>query len=313
MSVDVAMQALLAGLAVGSAYGLIALGFTLVHRLTGVLALAHGDMIVGAVFLAVLVVVGTTPTAAAVGLPGAIGIIGLVLIFGAAIAGGAYLSLIRPFLPRVGSAAGDATGWLAGSLAVGLMVRELLGLVFTQQAYALPDPLRAFAASSVIRLHSGLVFSSRAIEVIAIGLIAGIAVDLFLARTGVGVTMKAVSEDATAAGLLGVPVERLVLTAFLIAGALAGVAGVLIAPDRALALDDGVILGLKGIAGAFLFRLGSLRGALLGGLVIGVVESFVIASSLGPRYADVVPLTVLVAVLAIRPAGLRAAVPREVE
>ena len=74
MSAAVAVQALIAGLATGAAYGLIALGFTLVHRLTGVIAFAHGDIVVGAVFVAVLAVVGTTPVASTLSLPAAVGV-----------------------------------------------------------------------------------------------------------------------------------------------------------------------------------------------------------------------------------------------
>ena len=75
MSAAVAVQALVAGLATGAAYGLIALGFTLVHRLTGVIAFAHGDIVVGAVFVAVLAVVGTTPVAATLSVLGSAGLL----------------------------------------------------------------------------------------------------------------------------------------------------------------------------------------------------------------------------------------------
>jgi branched-subunit amino acid ABC-type transport system permease component len=101
-----------------------------------------------------------------------------------------------------------------------------------------------------------------------------------------------------------VPARRVVLLAFVAAGLLAGVAGLLDAPGRTLGVDDGVVLGLAGIAAALLGGLGSLRGALAGGLALGVVQSLAV-TELGAEYADVVPLSVLVVLLAVRPQGLR--------
>ena len=90
--------------------------------------------------------------------------------------------------------------------------------------------------------------------------------------TGAGAVMRAVSDDREAAALLGVPTERVVIVAFLLAGALAGLAGLLIAPQSPIGLEDGVLLGLKGMAAALLGRLGSLRLAIAGGLAIGAAE-----------------------------------------
>jgi branched-subunit amino acid ABC-type transport system permease component len=96
-----------------------------------------------------------------------------------------------------------------------------------------------------------------------------------------------------------------VLVAFVVAGLLAGVAGLLDAPGRAASVDDGVVLGLEGVAAALLGGLGSLRGALLGGLAVGLVQS-VAVWAWGATLQDVAPLTLLVVVLALRPQGLRA-------
>jgi branched-subunit amino acid ABC-type transport system permease component len=119
--------------------------------------------------------------------------------------------------------------------------------------------------------------------------------------------MRAVADDARAAALLGVRTERVVIVAFLLAGALAGFAGLLIAPQAPIGLQDGVLLGLKGMTAALLGRLGSLRLALAGGLVLGVLEGFVLASSsLGARWADTIVLALLALLAATRPRGLLA-------
>ena len=125
--------------------------------------------------------------------------------------------------------------------------------------------------------------------------------------TGAGAVMRAVSDDREAAALLGVPTERVVIVAFLLAGALAGLAGLLIAPQSPIGLEDGVLLGLKGMAAALLGRLGSLRLAIAGGLAIGAVEGLILAApSLGAQWADVLVLALLAVLAATRPRGLLA-------
>jgi branched-subunit amino acid ABC-type transport system permease component len=295
VSAAVALQALITGLATGAGYGLIALGFSLVHRLTGVIAFAHGDIVVGAVFVGVLVVVGTAPVASAPGLGTALALALVTLAAGALLSMAVYVLAMRPFVPRA-----DVIGWVAGGLAAGLLVRELLGLPFAQQAYALPDP---FGSAGVLRLGGGITVPVRAFEVLAVGLAAGVLVERALALTGAGAVVRAVSDDAGAAALLGIPCERVILGAFALAGALAGLAGLLIAPAAPIGVDDGVLLGLQGIAAALLIRLGSLSAALAGGLVLGVVEALVTAW-IGARWADVLPLALLALLAARRPRGL---------
>ena len=296
VSGPVAIQALVTGLATGAAYGLIALGFSLVHRLTRVLAFAHGDIVTGAVFIAVLAVIGTVPVAAPLGAGEAIALTVCALAAGAALSAVVYALAVRPFR-------GDALGWVVGGLAAGLLVRELLGLPFAQQAYALPDPLGSPGTLSL----GEVTVPVRALIVLAIGLAVGVLVERVLAVTGAGAVMRAVSDDREAAALLGVPTERVVLVAFLLAGALAGLAGLLIAPQSPIGLEDGVLLGLKGMTAALLGRLGSLRLAIAGGLAVGAVEGLILAApSLGAQWADVIVLALLAVLAATRPRGLLA-------
>ena len=170
------------GLATGAAYGLIALGFTLVQRLTGVLALAHGDIVIGAVFVAVLAVIGTMPVAAPLGAGSVVALTVVALVAGAALSAAMYAVAVRPFR-------GDVLGWVVGGLAAGLLVRELLGLPFAQQAYALPDPL---GSPGSLGLGGGVTVPVRALEVLALGLAVGVRVERVLALTGAGAVMRAV-------------------------------------------------------------------------------------------------------------------------
>lgn len=306
---SVVLQALLSGVSAGAVYALVGLGFTLVYRLVRVLNLGHGDVVVAAVLLGVLAVIGRTPVAARLDVGRSIGLALLALMAGAALSALLYLAAVRPF-------AGNPAGWVAGGIAAGLLLRTSLGLALPAAAYAVPDPLHldALAPDGVVRLPGGTTLAVRVIGVLVVGLAVGVLAERWVARSRTGLAMRAVGDDPEAAALAGVPVGRVVLAAFVLAGLLAGLAGLLDAPGRSVSVDAGVVLGLKGIAAALLGRLGSVRGALVGGLALGVVGQAAVAiPALGAAYVDVVPLALLVVVLALRPEGLRAGTRAAVE
>lgn len=308
MDAGVLLQAVLSGLSYGAVLGLVALGFTLVAGTVRVLHVAHGDVVVAAVFTAVLAVLGSTPVAVALDPGPALTFLLLVLAAGAGLSAAVALLAVRPHLPDVAAGrTGDALGWVAGGVAAGLLLRELLGLLLPQEGYAVPDPLRldALTASGVVALPGGQVLAARVPAVLVLALVTGVAVERLLVRSRFGRALRAVADDPEAAALCGVPARRVVLQAFVLAGLLAGLAGLLDAPGRAsLSVDDGVVLGLSGIAAAVLGGLGSARGALLGGLAVGLLQALVV-TVLDPRWTDVVPLGLLVLLLAVRPEGVR--------
>jgi branched-chain amino acid transport system permease protein len=307
MSGGVLLQAVVSGLSVGAVYGLVGLGFTLVWSLTRVLALAHGDIVVGSVLIAVLVVVGRTPVALSPGVGQSVGLVLLALAAGVLLSLASYAVAVRPFLD-LGHRSEDVLGWVAGGVTAGLVVRTGLALALPAAAYAVPDPLHldGFTASGSVGLPGGGSVTVRSFAVLAVALVVAAAADWFVRASRVGRGMRAVADDVDAATLCGVPVGRVVLTAFGLAGLLAAVAGLLDAPGRSVAVDSGVVLGLAGAAAALLGRLGSPRGAVVGGLALGVGQQLVGAwSHLGAAWASIVPLAALVVVLAARPAGLR--------
>ena len=302
MSAGVLLQAVLSGLSVGAVYGLVALGFTLLAGLTRVYQLAHGDLVVAAVLGAVLVVVGRTPVAADLGVGGSVALVALALALGAGLSVAVFQLAVRPALRR-----GDPVAWVAGTVAAGLLLREVLGLLLPEQGYAVPDPLRLdrLTSTGVLELPGGGSLPVRSLAVLAVGLVVGLVVERLVVRSSVGRALRAVTDDPDAALLCGVSVERVVLVGVLLAGVLAAMAGLLDAPGHPVSTGSGVILGLKGIAAALIGRIGSLRGALVGGLLLGVVEQVAVAlPGPGPAWQDVLPLAVLVAVLAFRPDGL---------
>jgi branched-chain amino acid transport system permease protein len=302
------LQAVLTGLSLGVVYGLVGLGFSLVWSLTRVLPFAHGDLVVGSALFAVLAVVGTTPVALAPDAVTSVGLVLLTLLAGVVLSVASYAVAVRPFLDR-DRRSEDVMGWVAGGVTAGLVVRTALGLALPAAAYAVPDPLHLDALTSTgsLSLPGGGTVAVRVFPVLAIGLVVAVAVDRFLVTARTGRAMRSVADDPDAATLCGVPVERVVLVAFAVAGLLAAVAALLVVPAGPIPVDRGVVLGLDGAAAALLGRLGSPRGAVAGGLVLGVVQQVVeVVPSLGAAWSELVPLAVLVAVLAARPEGLRA-------
>jgi branched-subunit amino acid ABC-type transport system permease component len=308
MSGGVLLQAVVSGLALGAVYGVVAIGFTVVWSLTRVLALAHGDTVVAAVLVAVIVVVGRTPVAGSTSAGASIALVLLALAVGVLLSLAAYAVAVRPFLDAAHRSA-DVTGWVAGTVTAGLVIRTALALALPAAAYAVPDPLHLddLTDSGALSLPGGGTVSVRALPVLGIALAVSVAAGWFLRASRAGRGMRAVADDVDAAALCGVPVERAVVTAFALAGLLAGVAGLLEAPGRSVAVDSGVLLGLAGAAAALLGRLGSPSGAIAGGLALGVAQQVVAATdSLGAAWGPLVPLLALVVVVAARPEGLRA-------
>jgi branched-chain amino acid transport system permease protein len=299
VDLGVLLQVVLAGLSTGAVLGLVGLGFSLVAGTSRVLPLAHGDVVVAAVFTGLLVVLGRTPVAEDLDGLQSVGFALLVLLAGAVLSGLVALVVVRPYRD-------SPLGWVAGAVAAGLLMRALLGLALPGQGYAVPDPLHldSFTADGLLHLPGGTTLPVRTLGVLVVGLVVGLAAERLLVRSRFGRSLRAVADDPDAAALCGVDPGRVLLLAFLAAGVLAGLAGLLDAPGHAVSVDDGVVLGLAGIAAAVLGGLGSLRGALVGGLVLGVASQAAVHVG-GAALQDVVPLAVLVVLLALRPQGLR--------
>lgn len=299
MDAGVLLQVLLAGLSTGAVLGLVGVGFSLVAGTARVLPLAHGDVAVAAVFTGVLVLLGRTPVAGTLGVTDSVVFALVVLVGGAALSGLIAVLVVRPYRDQ-------PLGWVAGAVATGLLLRAVLGVVLPAQGYAIPDPfhLDGLASDGLLHLPGGTTLPVRTLGVLVMGLLVGVVAERSLVRGRFGRSLRAVADDPDAAALCGVDPGRVLLLAFVAAGALAGLAGMLDAPSHTVSVDDGVVLGLEGIAAAVVGGLGSLRGALLGGLAVGVAQQVAVHAG-GAALQDVTPLAVLVVLLALRPQGLR--------
>ena len=297
MSAGLVLQAIVAGLAAGAVYGLVAVGFSLVYRLTSVLQIAHGELVGAASFTLIAVSFGTgPPLATGVPLWRYLLAVVLVLSFSAVLGLGVYRIAVRPF-------ATNATGWIGATVAVAFAIEGALGALFPREAYALADPL-PFARWHSISLGGGAAISPRVLYVLAVGVLVGILMRLVLRRGWFGMALSAIAAEPDGARLVGLPVERYLAIAFGLAGLLAGVAGLVGAPDAgSVGVQTGALFGLKAIAAAIAGGLVNLDRVYLSALGLGVVESCIVTlapNGAGVGWRDVAPLLAAVVLLAVR-------------
>lgn len=278
------LQYIFAGLTNGAIYALIALGFCVVNNTMGIVNFVQVDFVSlgGMLMFSALF---------AIGLPM---VPGLLL----AVAGVAGVAML---IERCGLRPAQSDNHLVLIfLTVGLSIilRGLIKLIWGKNRMALP-PLTPDRPVEIL----GASVLPQTLWILLLTLIAIALLSWFFQRTSLGLSMRAVASNPTAAAVVGIPAGRIRLTSYAIAGALGGLAGVLVTPITTLSYDVGVLLGLKGFAAAILGGFGSFPGAILGGLGLGLLESLS-AGYLSSAYKDVVAFVVLLLVLCVRPTGL---------
>jgi branched-chain amino acid transport system permease protein len=278
------LQFVFAGLTNGAIYALIALGFCVVQNTMGIVNFTQVDFVsLGGMFL----FTGLFWT----GLP-----MGVALILAVA-----AVTVVGLLIERVGvrpSRSQDHLVLIFLTIGISIILRGAMKLIWGKNRMAVPplvgeDPIR-FAGASVLP------------QTVAIWFFTALAICLlvfFFRGTRLGLAMRAVASNQKAASVVGIPVGRIKAASFALAGALGGLAGVLVTPITTLSYDVGVLLGLKGFAAAILGGFGSFPGAVLGGVGLGLVESLT-AGYWSSAYKDVVAFVVLLLVLFVRPKGL---------
>ena len=295
-TVDVFLKQLVNGLSLGSIYALIALGYTMVYGIVKLINFAHGDVMMVGAYAGYFVLrgMGTGP-------------VGLACAFVAAMAVCALLSVViercayRPLrdAPRLNS--------LITAIAVELILQNLMRVL----PFVGPDPRSYPVMPSVTHTLStasfpgGLVsISDIQILVIAASLVLMLLLNLLINYTRTGKAMRAVSYDMGAASLMGISVNRTIAVTFVIGSVLAGAGGVLYASAYPQ-IDPtmGYIPGLKAFVAAVLGGIGSVPGAMLGGVILGVAETMAKAY-VSSQYSDAISYCILIAILLVKPAGL---------
>lgn len=279
------MQQVINGLMLGSMYSLVAIGYTLVFGLLNLLNFAHGDIFMFGGFIALFILLSLKlPLLIAfIGAMVGCGILGFIL----------ELVCFRPVKKEYHLAPA------LGTLGFSLVVIELTTKVWGTEPVSLPPSVE------VINFQIGdLLISSVQILILAVAIALMAALEFLILKTRLGRAMRAVSEDPNVAKLLGVNAVRTIVAAFIISSALAGAAGILLALRLGLANPHvGFTYGMKALAVMAIGGLGNVRGAMLGGLIIGMAEVLTVAYG-SATYSDVVVWTALIAILLFKPSGL---------
>ncbi|MDQ0467553.1 branched-chain amino acid ABC transporter permease [Labrys wisconsinensis] len=289
-SFDYILQQVINAVSLGSLYALVAVGLSIVFGVLRLTNFAHGDVMMVGAF--------TTVVLNGLGLP-------FVPALVCGVAGAAFAGfLIERIAYRPIRSAPDVTRLLT-SLAVTYILENLGILLFTSSPrnFPLPDVL-----NGAWQLAGGAItFTSINILTIALTLVSLVLLGWFITRTTVGLGMRAAAEDMAAAQLVGLDVNRLVIIAFLVASAYAGLAGVLWAAQAGVVQPQmGFTPLLKAFVAAIIGGFGSIAGALVGGYMLGALEIFIVAfmpDSVTP-YRDAIVFALLIAFLLFRPGGL---------
>lgn len=285
------------GLTLGSVYALIALGYSMVYGILKLLNFAHGDIYMMGAFAGygVLITFGgpKAPTISVVLLVIFMFVVAMVFagVLGVAIERFAYRPLRRA--PRIAP--------LISAIGVSFFLESVALLLFGAQfrSYNTPSMIDVRTGIQIGPVHVSLV----RIIVIVSAVVLMVALQLLVNRTRLGRAMRATSFDMEAAAMMGVDVDRVVVATFLIGSALAGAAGVMmgLVYNRVFHFM-GFVAGLKGFTAAVIGGIGSIPGAMLGGLLIGMAESFT-AGYISSTFQNLIVFGLLIIFLLVRPVG----------
>ena len=282
------VTALFEGLGTGGVYALIAIGYNLVFTSTGVFNIAQGDLVsIGTFFVYLIITV--LRVNALVGL--------LVALVGVGVVGfGQELLTVDPYLQRRGRDNGLA--WLITTFGASVAIESGLQLIFGSE----PEPVPPEFGNAVLHVF-GAPIAMAYVVIFAVALIAAVGLDAWSRSTITGYAWRATAEDREAAQARGINVRRVGISAFVLAACLSGLAGGLMAPITEASYNAGALLSLQGFVAITIGGFGSQRGALLGGLILGVVEAEAVLLT-NPGYSNAFALGALLLVLIIRPQGL---------
>ena len=288
------LQQLINGLAVGGIYALVALGYTMVYGVLKLINFAHGDIFTIGAYLGMTLLVsgglsGSMTPVLAVGLVVII-VFGLVALLGVALERVAY----RPLRKANRLAA------VVSALGASIVFQNAVMLIYGARVYVYPENLIPTLTFNIFGLNVPLM----RVIVIVSSLVLMLALYAFINRTRMGTAIRAVAIDQGAARLMGINVDRVSSLVFFIGAGLGGVAGVMVGTYYGqIDFTMGWSYGLKAFTAAILGGIGNIPGAMIGGLLLGVIEALG-ASYLAMAWKDAIAFLVLILILIIRPTGL---------
>ena len=291
------LQQLINGLTLGSIYGLIAIGYTMVYGIIGMINFAHGDIFMMGAFLALISFLLFT----------AIGIIAVPLILVLVLVAGMLLTAIWGWtLERIAYRPLRTSFRLAPLItAIGMSIALQNFVQLTQDARVKPLPPVVGGGHTLMELDGFTVsLSNIQILIMITTFVLMVLFSLLIAKTSLGRQQRACEQDRTMAALLGVNVDRVISLTFIMGASLAAVAGLMyLLYYGVIDFFIGFVAGIKAFTAAVLGGIGSLPGAMLGGLIIGLIEVFW-AGYFTTEYKDVAAFSILAIVLIFFPSGL---------
>jgi len=278
------LQYIFTGIAIGSIYGMVALGFNIIYNATGIINLAQGEF----VMLGGMVMISLTQTFK---LPMALSFfitVGIVTLLGALFERGAIHPLKNPSVITL----------IIITIAGSILFKGGAMFIWGKQTYTLPP----FSSDITIAVM-GASLSPQTLWILGIMGAVMIILVFFFGFTMTGRAMKACAVNRLAASLMGINVKLMVLLSFALSAAIGAVAGIIITPVALMDYDRGTMLAIKGFAVAVLGGLGSNIGAVIAGFIIGLMESLG-AGFISSGYKDAIALFVLLVVLFLKPSGI---------
>lgn len=302
------------GLTYGAIYALVAVGYTLVYGVLRLINFAHSEIFMLGMFgqYVTLMLFGFSPQGDAYdqGILMTLVYLGLAMIGGMVVAGGAAVGLERVAYRPLRRRGAPALVFLITAIGASFVLQEFVHFVLPKLTgnnlggLNAQQPIKLVSPSTQFTLGNAGIDNIE-IAIIISALVLAFATDRFINGTKFGRGIRAVAQDPVTATLMGVSRERVIMLTFLIGGVLAGAAALLytLRVPNGIIYNGGFILGIKAFCAAVLGGIGNLRGALLGGLLLGVMEMYG-QSLFGTEWRDVVAFVVLVLVLMFRPTGI---------
>jgi len=295
---DIFIQQIINGLVLGSIYALVALGYTMVYGIMGLINFAHGEVVMIGAMVALFVIKALAGLPVFVTIPLALAAAaGVCMAVGFTIERVAYRPLRRA--PKLAP--------LITAIGVSIILQNLAMLIWGRNYHAFP-PILPTSDHEIF----GATITSLQIVIIVIAALMMAGLTLLVQRTRLGRAMRATSENPPIAQLMGVNINQIISATFVIGSALAAVAGLMVSANYSIAhYYMGFMLGLKAFTAAVLGGIGNLAGAMLGGVLLGIIESLgagyigdLTGGFLGSHYQDIFAFFVLIGVLIFRPSGL---------
>ena len=278
------IQLLVSGLATGAIYALIAVGFTLLWQTSQTINFAQGEFVMLPAFFILIAMNYGAPfwLACLIGIAVSVVVLGITFKF----------IIVDPMLKH------GVLPLVISSIALALFLKEAVKDFYSSQAQ--PFPVLVDAADVHV---FGAVISSQSLAVLAVAIATVVGMTFLLNKTRLGRMMQATAQNPTLARILGVPVRRMVLYTFLLNAVLCAIASILISPIYLAKFTNGETLGMAAFLAAIIGGFNQVRGAILGGVILGILDNLS-AAYLSSQYRSAFPLLILIVVILVRPQGL---------